>query len=287
MTTTTAPVRVGQTLTGPLFNEPMRVETVAPAGASSWVLGLVGTQSERFRRVTVTSADLASLTVLDADMSFNGDGQLLRLGLQAYALAIAYEFDPYFGLSLSRVDPLPHQLKTKLVEFVGRGDFGLASGPRADGGYERLWHQESVAADEIAFEPGVVLLKKATTEELKRKPLPRPEGSNPPPEREPDGAPTPETGTASDPTSAARPSTPVVPAVPMSKTIRLVGTVPPELWNRLGTRAISKLRSGKDLRAGIDITVSVDTASAATLQVELRQILDEMGLQGSVNLTIS
>ena len=38
-------------------------------------------------------------------------GRLLRLGLQAYALGIAYEFDPYFGLSISRVDPLPHQLE--------------------------------------------------------------------------------------------------------------------------------------------------------------------------------
>ena len=35
----------------------------------------------------------------------------MRLGLQAYALGIAYEFDPYFGLSISRVDPLPHQLE--------------------------------------------------------------------------------------------------------------------------------------------------------------------------------
>ena len=35
----------------------------------------------------------------------------MRIGLQAYALGIAYEFDPYFGLSISRVDPLPHQLE--------------------------------------------------------------------------------------------------------------------------------------------------------------------------------
>ena len=32
-------------------------------------------------------------------MTYDGDGALLRLGLQAYALGIAYEFDPYFGLS--------------------------------------------------------------------------------------------------------------------------------------------------------------------------------------------
>jgi superfamily II DNA or RNA helicase len=32
-------------------------------------------------------------------------------GCKPYALGIAYEFDPYFGLSISRVDPLPHQLE--------------------------------------------------------------------------------------------------------------------------------------------------------------------------------
>jgi superfamily II DNA or RNA helicase len=103
--------RVGQTLLGPLFKEPMRVETVATAGPSSWALGLVGVQSEQFHRVTIAEADLASITILDADMAYNGDGTRLRLGIQAYSLGIAYEFDPYFGLSISRVDPLPHQLE--------------------------------------------------------------------------------------------------------------------------------------------------------------------------------
>jgi hypothetical protein len=37
------PVIEGQILIGPLFKEPMRVETVKPAGAGGWVLGLVGT----------------------------------------------------------------------------------------------------------------------------------------------------------------------------------------------------------------------------------------------------
>jgi superfamily II DNA or RNA helicase len=68
-------------------------------------------QSERFRKVTLTAGDIHSLTILDSDFSYDGDGSLLRLGLQAYSLGIAYEFDPYFGLSISRVDPLPHQLE--------------------------------------------------------------------------------------------------------------------------------------------------------------------------------
>ncbi len=48
--------------------------------------------------------DLETLTVFDPRHTFDGDGRLLRLGIQAYSLGIAYEFDPYFGLSISRVD---------------------------------------------------------------------------------------------------------------------------------------------------------------------------------------
>ena len=102
---------MGQILTGPLFNEPMRVETVSVSGDRSWTVGLVGTQSERFRRVTLTRDDLDALTILESTSSFDGDGNLLRLGIQAYSLGIAHEFDPYFGLSISKVDPLPHQLE--------------------------------------------------------------------------------------------------------------------------------------------------------------------------------
>ena len=104
-------IREGQILSGPLFNEPMRVVTVSDSGPESWVVGLVGTQSERFRNVTLTSRDLEMLTILDTSLTYDGDGALLRLGLEAYTLGIAYEYDPYFGLSISRVDPLPHQLE--------------------------------------------------------------------------------------------------------------------------------------------------------------------------------
>ena len=103
-------IKAGQILKGSLFNEPMRVETIRTAGNDAWTVGLVGLQSERFRSVTLTATDLKSLTILESVSTFSGDGKLLRLGLQAYALGIAYEFDPYFGLSISRVDPLPHQL---------------------------------------------------------------------------------------------------------------------------------------------------------------------------------
>ena len=104
-------IHEGQILVGSFFNEPMRVETVRPRGDGTLVLGLVGIRTEQFRKVTLSDRDIASLNILDSTHTYRGDGRLLRLGLQAYSLGIAYEFDPYFGLSISRVDPLPHQLE--------------------------------------------------------------------------------------------------------------------------------------------------------------------------------
>lgn len=101
----------GQILKGTLFDEPMRIETVEQGGNNIWMLGLSGMQTERFCRVTLSDTDLASLTITEPSFTYKGDGCLLRLGLQAYSLGIAHELDPYFGLSISRVDPLPHQLE--------------------------------------------------------------------------------------------------------------------------------------------------------------------------------
>jgi len=106
-----APLVEGQVVTGTLFSEPMRVETIRESGPGRWIVGLSGVNTERFRKVTLTTADLQQLQIQKPHFTYDGDGQVLKIGVQAYSLGIAYEFDPYFGLSISRVDPLPHQLE--------------------------------------------------------------------------------------------------------------------------------------------------------------------------------
>jgi hypothetical protein len=61
--------------------------------------------------VVLTKDQLATLAITSPTASYAGDGERIRLGLQASTLGIAWEFDPYFGLSVSPVDPLPHQLE--------------------------------------------------------------------------------------------------------------------------------------------------------------------------------
>jgi hypothetical protein len=86
------PLIEGQVVMGTLFSEPMRVETIRESGSGTWVVGLCGLNTERFRKVTLTAADLAQLQVQKPQFTYQGDGQVLRIGIQAYSLGIAYEF---------------------------------------------------------------------------------------------------------------------------------------------------------------------------------------------------
>jgi len=169
-------------------------------------------------------------------------------------------------------------LKTKLVEFVGRGDFGLGSGAKPDGTYERLWYQEIVPADEVAFEPGVVLFKKAKAEELKQKPAAEPGGAGPAPEPKP---PEPQPGLPAEPT---QPGAEPGPPIPTKAPIRVAGTIPAELWNRFGTRILPKLRSGEGLKITVDLSATFEGTGSNEVKSDLRQVLSDLGLDGSFTI---
>ncbi len=165
-------------------------------------------------------------------------------------------------------------LRGKVVEFVGRGDFGLASGPRPDGTYARVWYAEPVAPEEVAFEAGVVLLTREHAKALKAGP-----------KAELVAAPAPGPQPGPEPTEEpARLPGPEPVATSGTTTLRLVGTVPPESWNRLGTRLLPKLRASGTLRAGVEFSVVLDARAARNLEAELRQALDDLGLSGQIRI---
>ncbi len=175
--------------------------------------------------------------------------------------------------SLTRLIDPDTTLRTRILDFVRRGEFGLASGQQPDGSYNRLWFCEPAAPEEVAFEPGVFLLTKAKAQALKAGPTPEPAAApdvvQPSPELSPIPSPSP------SPAPGPAPET-------QTRTVRLVGTVPPELWNRLGTKILPKLRAGSDFKAGIDFTVTVDATLAKSLVSDLQQILDDLGLRDRV-----
>ena len=169
-------------------------------------------------------------------------------------------------------------LRAKILEFASRGDLGLASGQQPDGTYERVWFNELPPPEEVAFESGVFLLTKARAQALKAGPA----AAVKPTSRElttlrtqqeitPQPAPTDTTGRE---TTTTRETT----------TFRLVGSIPPEIWNRLGTKLIPKLRSGSDLNLGVAFSVTVDARTASSFENDLRQALDDLGVAGQIQI---
>ena len=174
--------------------------------------------------------------------------------------------------SLTRLTDPDTILRRQIAGFVSDGEFGQASGAKNDGTYNRLWYAEPIRQEEVAFESSVFLLTKAKAEELKTTPGgPPPPQPGPTPDPGPEPEPEPKSGPA--PTPGAQ-----------KTTLRLSGTVPPEVWNRLGTKVLPKLRSGDDLSVGIDFSVSVGSGFAQNMEAELQQILDDLGLSDRVRV---
>ena len=167
-------------------------------------------------------------------------------------------------------------LRGKIIEFVGRGDFGLASGPKPDGTYEHVWHYDIIPSDEVAFDSGVFLLTKSKAKALKAAAaLPaKPEKKEP--EQVEKAEPATEEHTETE--------TPKPEPKPTTRTFHLTGTIPSEVWNRLGMKLISKLRAGADLRVGVTFSVTFDAQAAKSVEAEIRQVLQDLGLEDAIKI---
>src|SRR3989441_210045 len=120
------------TVYGPLFPEPVQVIVALPMGTSVKLVGK-GLRTNRVYEPVLSKEQLALLTASLATEPFDGDARKFRLGIEAMRLGLAYEYDPYFSLSIARVDPLPHQLEAVYDYFLKlpRIRFLLADDPGA------------------------------------------------------------------------------------------------------------------------------------------------------------
>ncbi len=122
----------GSIVRGSLFPEPVQVIICTPLGASLKLVGK-GLDSGRVYEPILDAQQLAGLQISPEKQPFDGNPLHFRLGVEALRLALAYEYDPYFSLSIARVDPLPHQLEAVYDYFIKqpRIRFLLADDPGA------------------------------------------------------------------------------------------------------------------------------------------------------------
>src|SRR6202162_490437 len=120
------------TVYGPLFPEPVQIIIAIPMGSSVKLIGK-GVRSSTVYEPILSAEQLAQLVSSPEKEPFDGDPLRFRLGVEALRLGLAYEYDPYFSLSIARVDPLPHQLEAVYDYFIKlpRIRFLLADDPGA------------------------------------------------------------------------------------------------------------------------------------------------------------
>ena len=172
--------------------------------------------------------------------------------------------------SLTRLVDPETILRRQIARFVSAGEFGLASGDRADGSYRRVWYKEPIFQEEIAFESGVFLLNKTRAETLKTKPVdPHPPDPQPLPNPDDDAEPDPDTES-----SEAK----------SDMVLQLVGTVPSEAWNRLGTKILPKLHPLDGLQIRVEISANVRSDQVRGLERSIMQILDDLEVSDRVRI---
>ena len=130
--TNTNTIRPGSVVSGPVLPEAIEVLAVVPLGGSLKLIGR-GLRTGLARDTVVTQQQLAQLAVSAEREPFDGDARRFRLAVEAHRLGLAYEYDPFFSLSIARVDPLPHQLEAVYGYFLRlpRIRFLLADDPGA------------------------------------------------------------------------------------------------------------------------------------------------------------
>ena len=119
-------------LLGPIFPEPVQIIVCIPMGDAVKLIAK-GLNTSRVYEPILTPDQLAALETTPDTEPFDGDSLRFRLAVEAMRLALAFEYDPCFSLSIARVDPLPHQLEAVYQYFMAlpRIRFLLADDPGA------------------------------------------------------------------------------------------------------------------------------------------------------------
>jgi hypothetical protein len=125
-------LKAGVIIRGPALPEPIQILAVIRLGEMYKVDGR-GLQMNQFHQRILHPGQLDGIMALPIEEPFDGDPLHFKLGIEAARLGLAYEYDPYFSLSIARVDPLPHQLEAVYDYFLKlpRIRFLLAHDPGA------------------------------------------------------------------------------------------------------------------------------------------------------------
>ncbi|HVC98494.1 MAG TPA: helicase-related protein [Pirellulales bacterium] len=102
----------GTILEGPHWTEPVKV-LISKARGSRIEVRAVGIHTRRLWNKLLTADDFdgkVTITPSGRLAALDGNPTHFRLAAEAHRIRLAYQYDPHFAVSVSQVDPLPHQM---------------------------------------------------------------------------------------------------------------------------------------------------------------------------------
>ncbi|MFI5457785.1 MAG: DEAD/DEAH box helicase, partial [Isosphaerales bacterium] len=102
----------GATLEGPHWTEPVKVLVVKARGTRVDVQA-VGLHTKRLWNKLLKAEDFdgaIKITQAGELAALTGNATHFRLAAEAHRIRLAFQYDPHFAVSVSQVDPLPHQM---------------------------------------------------------------------------------------------------------------------------------------------------------------------------------
>ena len=172
--------------------------------------------------------------------------------------------------SLTRLVDPDETLRAKIRDFVLKGEFGLASGTPKNGAYMKVWFAEPIALEEIVFDANTSLLTSEAAQELKSGGFAWHEEEK---KGEEDRGATPVEGALAGDESQQQ------------TTMTITGDIPPEMWNRIGTKVLPKIKQAHVLKISLEITIELKRGEAIALKKDLEQVIAEMELGSRVSIS--
>jgi len=102
----------GAVLEGPHWTEPVRVLSAKYRGSRIEV-HTIGVHSRQHSAKLILAADIGSkvrVSLPSQRTALDGNPTHFRLAAEAHRIRLAHQYDPHFAVSVSQIDPLPHQL---------------------------------------------------------------------------------------------------------------------------------------------------------------------------------
>ena len=105
-------LRAGQRIRAPFLPDVAEVIQFEPRRGYALLQVVLQDGQQTFRSLNVTEDQLAAIELVSPQHAGAlGDAEDFFLYIEANRIRLAYQFDPHLAVSVSQVDPLPHQIE--------------------------------------------------------------------------------------------------------------------------------------------------------------------------------